>query len=189
MKLKMLFLSFGLLFSMPVMASANKTVVPDTNGEQREKAPCDCQEGTDGHHMMHKNWQTKMMEREKMLLSWVDQYTPAKKEEWIKVLEEKKTLRNKWMSPKNAAMREQWKKDKMANLEALKKQFDEGKITKEEFMKQAHGGKEMAHWKTFQELKLSAEKKNTEQSTILLNQLLDQYKQHNTQINEIVNKQ
>jgi hypothetical protein len=188
MKAKMLFLSLGLLLTMPVMASANESVVPDTKGEQREKAPCDCQEGTEHHHMMHKDWQAKMAEREQMIISWVDKYTPTKKEEWTKVLEEKKTLRNQWMSPENAGKREQWKKDKMAKMEELKKQFDEGKITKEEFVNQAHGGKAMAHWKTFQDLKLAAEKKDNKQAAILLNQLLDSNKQHNQQISEMLKK-
>jgi hypothetical protein len=184
MKLKMLFFSLGLLFSVPEMAAANGAM-PDTNGEQREKAPCDCQEGRH-HHMMHKDWQAKMAEREKMLFSWVDQYTPNKKGEWTKVIAEKKTLHNQWMSPENAGKREQWKKEKTAKMEELKKQFAEGKLTKEEFIKKAHGGKDMAHWKTFHELKIAVDKKDKKQAATLLNQLLEQHKQHNQRLKEMM---
>jgi hypothetical protein len=187
MKFKMLLLSLGLLLSVPGMAGANPTVPDTNNGGQREKAPCDCKEGRE-HHMMHKDWQAKMAEREKMLLSWVDQYTPDKKGEWTTVLAEKKTLSNQWMSPENAGKREQWKKEKMAKIEEIKKQFDAGKLTKEEFIKQAHGGKEMSHWRTFHELRNAVEKKDNKQAVLLLNQLLDQTKQHNQKIKELLKK-
>jgi hypothetical protein len=186
MKLKMLILITGLLLSVPGFATANQSVPDTSNGEQREKAPCDCQEGK--HHHMHRDWQAKMAEREKMLLSWVGQYTPEKKAEWTKVLAEKRTLSNQWMSPEYAEKREQWKKEKMAKIDELKKQFDAGKITKEEFIKQAHGGKEMAHWKTFHELRIAVDKKDNKQAGLLLNQLLDQTKQRNEKIKELLKK-
>lgn len=187
MKLQMLLLSLGLLFSIPGMASANPAT-PDTNkGIQREKAPCDCKDNGD-HHMMHKDWQAKMEERQKMLFSWVDQYTPDKKAEWTAVLAEKKTLRDQWMSPENAAKREQWKSEKRAKIEELRKQLEGGKLTKEEFIKQAHGGKEMSKWKTYHELKMAVEKKDSKQAAFLLNQLLEQSKQHNEKIKELLKK-
>ena len=187
MKKIMSLLALGLILSVPGMAAANHTAPDTTNGTQREKAPCDCHE--DGHHhMMHKDWQAKMEERQKMLLSWVDQYTPEKKAEWTAVIAEKKTLSNQWMSPENAAKREQWKKEKMAKIDQLKKQFDAGKITKEEFIKQAHGGKEMSHWKTFHESRLAVEKKDNKQAALLLNQLLVQTKQHNEKIKGLLTK-
>ena len=188
MKLKMLLLSLGLLMSVPGMAAANHTVPDTTNGGQRENAPCDCKEGKHHHHMMDKEWQAKMAEREKMLLSWVNQYTPDKKGEWTTVLAEKKSLSNQWMSPENAGKREQWKKEKMAKINELKKQFDAGKLTKEEFIKQAHGGKEMSHWRTFHELRNAVEKKDNKQAALLLNQLLDQTKQHNEKIKGMLKK-
>ena len=187
MKLKMLLFALGIVLSMPGIAAANQTVPDTNNGGQREKAPCDCKENGH-HHMMHKDWQAKMAERQKLLLSWVDQYTPEKKAEWTAVMAEKKTLSNQWMSPENAAKREQWKKEKMAKIEELKKQFDAGKLTKEEFIKQAHGGKEMSHWKTFHELRLAVEKKDNKQAAALLNQLLEQTKQHNEKIKDLLKK-
>jgi len=187
MKLPILLLSLGLLFSIPGMASANPSTPDTSKGIQREKAPCDCKENGD-HHMMHKDWQAKMEERQKMLLSWVDQYTPDKKTEWTAVLAEKKTLRDQWMSPENAAQREQWKNEKRAKIEELKKQFDAGKLTKEEFLKQAHGGKETSHWKTLHELKIAVDKKDKKQAALLLNQLLEQSKQHNAKIRELLKK-
>lgn len=186
MKLKMLFLSLGLLLSIPGFAAANGAM-PDTNGKHREKAPCDCPDDKH-HHMMNKDWQAKMAEREQKLLAWVDQYTPDKKAEWTKVLEEKKTIRNQWMSPENAAKREQWKKNRMAKIQELKKQLDEGKITKEEFIKKAHGGTDMGHWKSFHDLRLAVENKDDKQAAVLLNQLLAQYKQHNQKVKELLKK-
>ncbi|WHY69188.1 hypothetical protein [Neobacillus sp. SuZ13] len=187
MKFKLLLLSLGILMSVPGMAIAAPSTPDTSNGVQREKAPCDCEEN--GHrNMMHKDWQAKMEERQKMLFSWVDQFTPEKKAEWTAVLAEKKTLRNQWMSPENAAKREQWKKEKMAKIVELKKQLDAGKISKEEFFKQAHGTKEMSHWKTFHELKMAVEKKDNKQAALLLNQLLEQSKQHNQKIKELLKK-
>jgi hypothetical protein len=182
MKIKMLVLVMGLLFSLPGFAFAN----PPEQGDQAKKAPCDCQEEGKHHHMMHKDWQAHMAEKEQKLLTWVDQYTPDKKEEWTKVLEEKKALRNKWMSPENAQKREQWKKERMAKMEELKNQLDEGKITKDEFIQKVHGGKGMGHWKTFHELRMAVEKKDNQQAANLLNQLLEQYKQHNVKLNEML---
>jgi hypothetical protein len=187
MRFKLLLLSLGILLSVPGLAAAQQTVPNTNNGVQKEKTPCDCKEGGQ-HHMMHKDWQAKMAEREKMLFAWVNQYTPDKKGEWTTVLAEKKTLSNQWMSPENAEKREQWKKEKMAKIEELKKQFDAGKITKEEFIKQAHGGKEMSHWRTFHELRNAVEKKDNKQAVILLNQLLEQTKQHNEKIKELLKK-
>ncbi|WML39266.1 hypothetical protein RCG19_19085 [Neobacillus sp. OS1-2] len=184
MKLKMLLLSMALVFSMPNFAAAHEH---ESTPVDHDEKPCNCKE--DKHrHLMHKDWQAMMKEREQKLLSWVDQYTPDKKGEWTKVLEEKKTLRNQWMSPENAAKREQWKKEKMTKMEELKKQLDEGKITKEEFMKKAHHGKKMGHWKIFHDLRLAVDKKDDKQAAVLLNQLLVQMKEHNQMMKEMLKK-
>jgi hypothetical protein len=188
MKKRMLIIVLGLLLAIPGWVSAN-VEVPDANGKQTEKPvpgsqdkedteECDCEK----QEHMHKNWQAKMAEREQKLLAWVDQYTPDKKAEWTKVLAEKKELRNKWLSPENAEKREKWKQEKMSKIQELKKQLDEGKITKEEFVQKAHGGKAMGNWKTFHDLKAAVESKNDKTSAELLNQLLDQSKQHNEKI-------
>jgi hypothetical protein len=138
--------------------------------------------------MMHRDWQAKIAERDQHLLTWVNQYSPNKKAEWTKVLDEKKTLHNQWMSPENATKREQWKQKKMAQMDELKKQLDEGKITKEEFIKKAHGGMDMSHWKTFHDLEVAVEAKNNKHAAVLLNQLLEQYKQHNLMLKEMLKK-
>ena len=178
MKLKGLVFTLALLV-MPTGALANHHTSPANHQDK----PCDCKEGKH-HGMTHKDWQAMMAEREQKLLGWVNQYTPEKKAEWSMVLEEKKNLRNQWMSPENSAKREQWKKERKAKMEALKKQFESGKMTKAEFMKQAHGGKEMGHWKTFHELRIAVDKKDNKQAAILLNQLLEQTKQHNQLMKE-----
>ncbi|QCJ42279.1 hypothetical protein FAY30_10375 [Bacillus sp. S3] len=177
MKLK-IFFTLVLVLSMSGFASAKDSVPVD-----HEEKPCNCQE-EEHRHMMHKDWQSMMKEREQKLLTWVDQYTPDKKGEWTKVLEEKKTLRNKWMSPENAAKREQWKKEKMAKMEELKKQFDEGKLTKEQYIAKIHEGKKMGHWKMFHDLRIAIDKKDDKQAAVILNQLLVQMKEHNKMLKE-----
>jgi hypothetical protein len=190
MNMKMLIFALGLLFMVPSIAAANPTV-PDTKGEikgeQVEKQPCNCNEDRD-HHLKHKDWQAKMEQRDKHLMTWVSQYTPEKKAEWEKVMAEKKALRSQWMSPENAEKREKLKKEKMAQIAELKKQFEEGKLTKEEFMKKAHEWKGMGHWKTYHELEMAVEAKNKKDATVLLNQLLVQYKQHNQMLKVILKK-
>jgi len=181
MKFKMLLFTMTLLL-VPSFAAAHESV--PSNHEEKS---CDCKQDRH-HHTMHKDWQAMMAQREQKLLSWVDQYTPDKKAEWTKVLEEKRTLRSQWMSEENAAKREQWKKEKMAKMEELKKQLEEGKLTKEEFMKNVHDKKEMGHWKTFHELRIAIEKKNDKQAKILLNQLLEETKQHNQVLKEKLNQ-
>jgi len=176
MKFRGLVLTLAILV-MPTVALAN------TFPANHQEKPCDCKEGKH-HHMTHKDWQAMMAEREQKLLAWVSQYTPEKKAEWTRVLKEKKNLRNQWMNPENSVKREQWKKERIAKMEALKKQFESGKITKEEFIKQSHGGKEMGHWKTFHELRIAVDKKDSKQAAILLNQLLEQTKQHNQLMKE-----
>lgn len=198
MKIKILLYVFSLMLSIPGLAAANGPM-PDTDEVIAEKVPmkdsqlekekmdaeeCDCEKQED----MHRNWQAKMAEREQKLLTWIDQYTPDKKAEWTKVLEEKKQLRNKWLSPELAEKRENWKQEKMAKIQELKKQLEAGKITKEEFVKQAHGGKNLGNMKTFHELKDAVEAKNDKKAADLLNQLLEQTKQHNEKMKEMINK-
>jgi hypothetical protein len=188
MKKRMLIILLGLILAMPSFAIANvqtpggseKPAVPGSQEKDGEKETeeCDCEK----QEHNHKDWQAKMAEREQKLLGWVDQFTPDKKAEWTKVLAEKKELRNKWLSPENSKKREEWKQEKMARIQELKKQLDEGKITKEEFVQKAHGGKAMGHWKTFHDLKTAVEAKNDKRAAELLNQLLEQSKQHNDKI-------
>lgn len=198
MKTKIMILALGMLLFVPFAAGA-KEVVPDTIVDNQEQLnnvnksetdqPCDCEaEETQHHKMGHGDWQAKMAEREKLLLGWVDQYTPDKKAEWTQVLEEKKQLRNKWMSPENAEKREKWKSEKIKKMKELHKQLEEGKITKEQFMKEAHGGKDMGRWKTFHDIKLAVEKKDDKLAAERLNQLLDQYKDHNEKLKEKLNE-
>lgn len=181
MKRKIIFLVFGLLLILPNIGSATNPTT-DPSKDQEMKCPDDCP-GKHGH-FMNKHWQEKMREREQQLSTWVDQYTPEKKEEWTKLLQERKALRDKWLSPEFASKREKWKQEKMTKMQELKKQYEEGKITKEELMKKAHGGKDFSHWKTYHELKKAVESKNDAQAKQLLNQLLEQYKQHNEMIKE-----
>jgi hypothetical protein len=185
MKIKLLTLVLGLIFALPGFALA-ENVKPDTKGGVNENKPCDCHGEKRHHHMMHHDWQAKMAEREQKILTWVNQYTPDKKAEWEKVLSDKKTLHTKWMSPENAAKRDKWKEQKMAQMKDLTKQLEQGKITKEEFMKKVHGGKKMGHWRTFHDLEVAVEAKNDKHAAELLNQLLGQYKEHNQMLSDML---
>lgn len=171
---------------LPSFGMATGTT-PDSNKGVNLKGPDDCHHGKHGH-MMEKEWLEKMKAREQQILTWVDQYTPEKKGEWTAVIQERNTLRDKWMSPENAIKREQWKKAKMAKMEDLKKQFEEGKITKEDLMKQVHGGRDVEHWKTYHDLTEAIAKKNNQEAAQLLNQMLKQHKQHNEFMKEKMNE-
>jgi len=181
MKKRLFSLVLGLLLTAPALASANGTV-PDTQG-QNQTTPSHEKH----HHMKHGDWEVKQAERELMLLSWVNQYTPEKKAEWSKVLEEKKMLREKWMSPENAEKREQWKKQRMDKINELKKQVEAGKITKEELMKELHGDKGKAHFKTYHDLRIAVKNNDKKQAATLLNQLLEQSKEHNKMLSKMIN--
>ncbi|MCM3566905.1 hypothetical protein [Neobacillus mesonae] len=171
MKLKILLLALGLVFSTQGFAVAHG-MAPDTDREH--------------HHKMHKDWQAKIKAREQLLLTWVDQYTPEKKEEWTKALAEKKELHKQWMNPENAKKREQWKKEKVEKMKELKKLLEEGKITKEQFMKGVHGGKGMAHWKSFKDLKTAVDNKDDKQAKEILNKLLVHYQTHNAKMKKML---
>jgi hypothetical protein len=185
MKLRYLLFVFGLILAIPSFAQATP-LVPDTKSGVADKRPCNCQEDKNHHHMMHRHWQEKMAARQQKTLFWVNQYTPDKKAEWTKVLQEKDTLRTQWMSPENASKRDKWKEQKMAQMKELRKQLEAGKITKEEFMKKIHGDKAMGHWKTFHDLEVAVEAKNDKHAAELLNQLLEQYKQHNQMMKDML---
>jgi hypothetical protein len=185
-KKKILLLAAGIFLAMPSFGMANGAT-PNSNQEIRHHGPGECHHGKHGD-MMDKNWQEKVKEKEQQLLLWVDQYTPEQKAEWVKVIQEEQTLRDKWLSPEFAKQREQWKQEKMAKIQELKKQYEEGKITKEELMKKAHGGKDFAHWKTFHDLKDAVDKKDSKEAKQLLNQMLKQHKEHNEMVKEMLNK-
>ncbi|WP_251551803.1 hypothetical protein [Neobacillus muris] len=179
--MKMILLIMSFVMMLPGIAGA-----ADYSYAVPTEKPCDnCSEDHREHHkMMHKDWQAEQAKREQKLLAWVNQYTPDKKQEWAKAIEERKQLRSQWMSPENAKKREQWKAEKMAKMKKLRKQLEEGKMTKEEFIKQMHGGKGKEEWKSFHDLKLAVEKQDSGQAADILNQLLSQYKANNQMLRE-----
>jgi hypothetical protein len=184
MKWKMLFIALGFIFSVPSFVTAHPSM-HSIDGDKEKIAPCDCQDDKQ-HHMMNRDWEEKIAERDQKLLSLVNQYTPERKADWTKVLDEKKALYSQWKSPENMKKREQWKKDKMAKMQELKKLLDEGKITKEEFMQKAHNSKMIGPWKAYHDLEIAVEAKNNKKAATLLNQLLEQYKLHNQMLKEMI---
>jgi hypothetical protein len=183
-KKKIFLFTAGLFLLMPSFGLATESV-PNMKQEIRDHDQDKCHHEKHGD-MLNKNWQEKIQAKEQQLLQWVDQYTPEKKAEWTKVVQEEKTLREKWLSPEFAKQRELWKKEKMAEMQELKKLYEEGKLTKEELISKAHGGKDFAHWKTFHELKEAVDEKDTEEVKQLLNQLLVQHKEHNEMVKQML---
>ncbi|XJZ28786.1 hypothetical protein ACF5W4_08365 [Bacillota bacterium Lsc_1132] len=181
--MKILLMVLGLFLSIPSLSMANAATANLQPG-QAKMVHKDCHEG---HHSMNgQKWQEKMKEREQEILSWVNKYTPEKKQEWDKVMTERKYLRKKWHSPQFAQKREQWKKNKIAQMQALKKAYEDGKITKEEYLSKIHGGKKMGAWKTYHDLKTAVENKNDQQAKQLLNQMLTHYKMHNEKMKSMI---
>lgn len=177
MKNKVLGLVLASFLAVPMMASANGST---NDGHVHH--------GNESHGKCHeRNWQAKMEEREKKLLLLVNQYTPDQRNEWTKVINERKQLREKWLSPEFKNKREQWKKAKMEKYQALKKQYEEGKITKEELIKKMHDGR-MKHWQAKQELKTAIKNKDDQKVKQILNQLLAQFKQQNAMMKAELNR-
>lgn len=169
---------FGLCLLVSGTALANGNMPKEKCNGNR-----DCYEkGTN----LDKNWQEKMKQKQQILLSLVNKYTPEKKKEWEAVIKERNLLMQKWLSPQFAEKREQWKKENMGNVEDLHKQYEEGKITKEEFLKQIHKGKELGHWKIYQELKESLKNHDDQKTAQLLNRLLVHYKQKNEKLKAVM---
>ncbi|MCQ6279164.1 hypothetical protein [Bacillus sp. EB600] len=179
-KKKVIGLVLGLFLVLPGMAFANGTMSNTTNkGENSTENRLDQRH----YQMMDKNWQEKMKQKQQKLLSFVNKYTPEKTQEWEAVIKDRNRIIEKWQSPQFAEKRQQWKKEKMAKFEGLHKQYEEGKITKEEFVKKVHGGKETGHWKIYHELKDSVKNNNHKRTAQLLNQLLTHYKKQNEIMN------
>ncbi|OIK15611.1 hypothetical protein BIV60_08690 [Bacillus sp. MUM 116] len=184
---KLIVLFLGLFLTLPNLASAHNHTPVNHDGSESHKENC-CNNGEDRHHLMHGDWKAKMAAREGKILAWVSQYTPEKKKEWTKMFSEKKVLMMKWLSPQNASKREQWKKERMEKIKKYRKQYDEGKITKEEFLKKVHDGKDMSHWQTYHELEKAVAEKNSENAKKYLNQLLEQYTAHNKMLKDLMSK-
>lgn len=171
MKVKMLVLVLGVILLIPGAVSANGNIP-----ESYLKVSGNFHNGKE---FMDKNWHEKMKMKEQKLLSMVSVYTPEKKTEWVKIINERNKMREKWLSPEFAEKRALWKKEKMSKIKEFQKQYDEGKMTKEEFIKKVHGSKPIGNRKTYNELKVAVQNKNNKKAALLLNQLLVQYKQQN----------
>ncbi|WML52800.1 hypothetical protein RCG17_26150 [Neobacillus sp. PS3-12] len=171
---KLIGILLGLCLLLPSIAMANGNSLQ----EKCKGTNMDCYEKR-SHHMMDKNWKEEMKKKQQLLLAFVNKYTPEKKKEWEAVIKDRNKLIEKWSSPQYAEKRKQWKKIKMAKIEELHKQYEEGKISKEEFLKKVHSGKEMGQWKIYQEIQTSVKNHDDKKTAQLLNQLLEHYKQKN----------
>ncbi|WML48867.1 hypothetical protein RCG23_01700 [Neobacillus sp. PS3-34] len=145
------------------------------------------------HHSGREHCKGKMEERETMLLSWVEKYTPEQKDRWNQAIKERKEIVNKWHSPQFAKKREEWKRARMAKKAELKKQVEEGKISKEE-MKQKFREKrqkfhkmKQEHYKTFNDLQTAVKNNDQKQAAQLLDKILVQMEQHNKWMKDKMN--
>ncbi len=185
MIVKIILMALGIMIAIPSLSMANVVAAAQLQTQQPKMVHKDCHEGH--HHSMNdEKWQEKMQERDQQIRSWVAKYTPEKNQEWDKVLTEGKTLHEKWHSPEFTQKREQWKKNKIAQMQALKKAYEDGKITKEEYIAKAHQGMKMGAWKTYHDLKTAVEANNAQQAKALLNQLLTAYKLHNEKMKSMI---
>lgn len=183
--MRWMLLLVGLLVAVPGLSMANG-MERDKVGE-KSTVQKEAHHGSQPQHFRNKqNWEEKMKENDTLLLSWVNTYSPEKKQEWTKVIAEGKDLRAKWHSPEYAKQREQWKMKKMAQMESLKKSFEQGKITKEEFYSKLHGAGNMEFWITYHELKMAVEAKDQQKAKKLMDQMLVQYKMHNEKIKSMM---
>jgi hypothetical protein len=173
-KKKLIGLLMGLCLTMPGLAMANGEV-PEAKCKGMNNTE-DCNKKSDH---TDKNWQQSMKQKQQILLSLVNKFTPEKKKEWESVINERNKLMTKWSSPEFAEKRTKWKQDKKAKIEDLKKQYEEGKISKEQFYKNIHNNKEMGQWKIYQELRNSVKSQDDQKTAQLLNQLLTHFKQKN----------
>lgn len=173
MKTKILGLIMSVLLLGPAAASANGTI-QKTNVDESKNIHT-----SRDYLKMDKNWHERMKQKEQKLLGLVGVYTPQNKKEWAKVISERNSMREKWLSPQFAKKRAKWQKEKMAKIDALQKQYADGKLNKEEFMKKVHGSKALGNHNTYHELKEAVKNKNNKKAALLLNRLLVQYKQQN----------
>ncbi|WP_053366380.1 hypothetical protein [Bacillus sp. FJAT-27245] len=124
-------------------------------------------------------------------VAWAEKYTPDRVAEWKEVLAERERLKERWNSPEMAAKREAVQKkreDRRKEITILKKQYESGKLTKEEYMKKAYEIVRMGmnygmkgHALAIN-LKIAVEENNSRQAALFLNEMLVYFKEHNERI-------
>ncbi|WP_156424275.1 hypothetical protein [Bacillus sp. FJAT-27445] len=121
-------------------------------------------------------------------MKWAEKYTPDKVGEWKAVLAERNQLKKRWLSPEMAAKREAFKKERHERhreMIELKKQLEDGKITREEYRKKAYEkmrngmSRKMKGNALSLNLRIAIEKDNSQQAALSMNELLDFFRQHN----------
>ncbi|RHW38058.1 hypothetical protein D1B31_14860 [Neobacillus notoginsengisoli] len=171
------FLCLALAF--PAVASANETIESHSNGQEGSNH---CAHGSCGFPKVAREL------KENEIISWAEKYTPEKAEEWKAVFAERKVLKERWLSPEMKDKRESWKKEKakrIGEIQELKKQFEEGKLTREDYLKQAYEKikqskpKLMKGYGSYFKLKEAVEQNDAGKAAALLNELLEFQKQHN----------
>jgi len=181
----------GLVFFLliyPGFAAANGAV---ENSRQDVKDEFKCGKGGCGHFEV----QRELREAEIIILA--EKYTPEQAAEWKAIFIERKGLEAKWLSPEMKEKREAWKKErvkKLAEIKELKKQWAEGKLTREEYVKQAYekmkrgNEKSMRGHEVYFRIKEAAEKNDAKQTATLLNELLEFHRQHNEKLKSRIEK-
>ncbi|RDU38800.1 hypothetical protein DRW41_04370 [Neobacillus piezotolerans] len=124
-------------------------------------------------------------------IAWAEKFTPDKVAEWKEVLGKREQLNKRWLSPEMKAKREalqQKKENRRKEIMELRKQYESGKLTKEEYMKQAYekmrsgmNYRMKAHALAIN-LKIAVEENNSRQASLFLNEMLAFLKEHNNRI-------
>ncbi|OCA81538.1 hypothetical protein A8F94_21940 [Bacillus sp. FJAT-27225] len=176
----------SLLLVLPSVAAAN-TMVQNPEKNHNETEIHDCPMGR--HSKERIPFEVKQAE----LQSWAETYTPDKAAEWRTVLAERNQLHEKWMSAEMAPRRESWKQEKQARIEeikSLRRQLEEGKMTREEFLKRVHekmhgkGASKLKGHFIYPRLKAAVEKGDKKQAAQLLDDMLLFFKSHNERMAE-----
>lgn len=173
---------FSLMLVLPGFAFAEGAI--ENNSIEAHSAG-KCEKGSCAHYQVHREL------KETEIMIWAEKYTPGQAGEWKAVFAERKALEARWLSPEMKGKRDAWKEERVRRFEEiaeLKKQMAEGKITREEYVKQSYEkmkrghGKAMRGHAVYLRLKEAAETNNAKEAASLLNELLEFHRQHNEKL-------
>ncbi|CEG26990.1 hypothetical protein [Bacillus sp. B-jedd] len=176
------------LLIIPGFAAANGTF---ENSRPNVIDASKCGKGSCGHYEVHREL------KEAEILTWVEKFTPEQAAEWKAMFVERKGLEAKWLSPEMKDKREAWKKERvkrLAEIKELKKQWAEGKMTREEYVEQAYekmkrgNEKAMRGHAIYFRIKEAVENNDAKEAGSLLNELLEFHRQHNEKLKARIEK-
>ncbi len=170
-----------------LISSPHPSIISGSSSAMAEMIEKGGHEKGEGRH--HKAGLFRISDEE--YVAWAEKYTPDRVGEWKEVLAERERLKERWLSPEMEAKREALQKkreDRRKELSELKKQYESGKLTKEEYMKKAYEKVRMGmnygmkgHALAIN-LKIAIDEKNSREAALFLNEMLAFFKEHNDRI-------